>query len=324
MFRTIRTVVGCAFAALMIASSQAQTQWPTKPVRIIVTQTAGNATDIIARLVTERLTQNTGQQFIVENRPGAANVIGATAAARSAPDGYNFMFGTAAIYTTNLYTIKNLAYDPAKDFDMVALIARGVFMIVAHPSLPASNLREVVALARKEPGTLNIATDQPRNFTGLIAAWINKSTGANITTVPYVNMPQGVQDVLNNRVQLSILALPAAGPHIASGALKAIAVSSAQPIPGFEHVRPIADEIPGFDFFGWFNFSAPAGTPKDIIARFNAETGKVLDDPAFQKRISDMGFYSFGSPSIAKAEEFLKKELVDWEKVVDALGIEPQ
>ncbi len=316
-FLAVVLSIGSSFAP-------AQTSWPSKPVRIVVPQAAGNATDIIARLTTEKLTQNTGQQFVIENRPGAANMIGATSVARSSPDGYTFLFGTAAVFTTNLYTMKNLTYDPVKDFEMVALIARGVFMVVANPSLPANTLPEVIALAKKQPGKLNIATDQPRNFTGIIAQWINKSTGANMTPVPYINMPQGVQDVINNRVEMSILALPAAGPQLEAGKLKPIAVSSAQPIPGYENVRPIADVIPGFDFFGWFNFAAPAGTPKDIITKFNAETGKVLDDPAYQKRISDMGFYSFGSHPVSKADEFLQKELVAWKKVVDTLGIEPQ
>ncbi len=322
--KPITALTVAAFALAACATAHAQTSWPAKPARIVVPQAAGNATDIIARLTTEKLTQNTGQQFVIENRPGAANMIGATSVARSAPDGYTFLFGTAAVFTTNLYTMKNLTYDPVKDFEMVALIARGVFMVVANPSLPANNLPEVIALAKKQPGKLNIATDQPRNFTGIIAQWINKSTGANITPVPYINMPQGVQDVINNRVEMSILALPAAGPQLEAGKLKPIAVSSAQPIPGYEKVRPIADVIPGFDFFGWFNFSAPAGTPKDIIAKFNVETGKVLDDPAYQKRIAEMGFYSFGSHPVSKADEFLQKELVAWKKVVDTLGIEPQ
>lgn len=324
MKRIIAVVAAVLSISLAASAAQAQTTWPTKPVRIIVPQPAGNATDIIARLTTERLSQNTGQQFIIENRPGAANMIGATAVARATPDGYTFLFGTAAVFTTNLYTMKNMTYDPAKDFEMVSLIARGVFMVVAHPSLPANTLAEVIALAKKQPGKLNIATDQPRNFTGIIASWINKSTGANITPVPYINMPQGVQDVINNRVQMSILALPAAGPQLSAGTLKAIAVSSAQPIPGYEKVRPIADVIPGFDFMGWFNFAAPAGTPKEIVAKFNTETGKVLDDPAYKKRLAEIGFYSFGAHSIGHANDFLKKELVEWKKVVTALGIEPQ
>jgi len=324
MFRLTSMAVACFSLMSFTASVEAQTQWPTKAVRIVVTQAAGNATDIIARTVTERLTQQTGQQFVVENRPGGANLIGAQAVARSAPDGYTFMFATGAVFTTNPFTLKALPYDPVKDFAMVSLIARGPFLIVANPALPANNLAEVIELAKKEPGKLNMATDQPRNYTGLVASWITKATNADIVTVPYVNMPQGIQDLLANRVQLSILALPAAGPHLEAGKLKPIAITTAQSIPGYEKVRPIADQIPGFDISGWFAFVAPAGTPQDIVARFNAETGKVLDDPAFQKRIAEMGFFSFGSHTFAKADEFLKADIAAWKKVVDALGIEPQ
>lgn len=317
---------GFAAAALLLAivPATAQTTWPTKPVRIIVTQAAGNATDIIARTVTEKLAQNTGQQFIIENRPGGANVIGAQTAARATPDGYTFMFATGAVFTTNPFTLKALPYDAEKDFAMVSLIARGPFMIVAHPSLSANNLAEVVELAKKEPGKLNMATDQPRNYTGLVASWIAKATKAQITTVPYVNMPQGIQDLLADRVQLSILALPAAGPHLAAGKLKPIAITTAQSIPGYENVRPIGDVIPGFDISGWFAFVAPAGTPQDIVGRFNAETGKVLDDEAFKKRIAEMGFFSFGSHTIAKAQEFLRTDTAAWKRIVDALEITPQ
>jgi tripartite-type tricarboxylate transporter receptor subunit TctC len=316
-----------ALAAAIIlfsAAAQAQTAWPTKPVRIVVTQAAGNATDIIARTITERLTQSTGQQFIIENRPGGANVIGAQSVARATPDGYTFMFATGAVFTTNPFTMKALPYDPVKDFDMVSLVARGPFMIVAHASLPANNLAEVLALAKKEPGKLNMATDQPRNYTGLVASWVMKASGADIVTVPYVNMPQGIQDLLANRVQLSILALPAAGPHLAAGTIKPIAITSAQSIPGYEKLRPIADQIPGFDISGWFAFVAPAGTPKDVITKFNAETGKILDDAVFKKRLEEMGFFSFGSHTIGKADEFLKADIAAWKKVVDGLEITPQ
>ena len=313
-----------ALISLCSVAAFAQQAWPTKPVRIVVSQAAGNATDIIARTITERLSQSTGQQFIIENRPGGANVIGAQAVARATPDGYTFMFATGAVFTTNPFTMKSLPYDPVKDFEMVSLIARGPFLIVAHASLPASNLAEVIALAKKEPGKLNMATDQPRNYTGLVASWILKASGANIVPVPYVNMPQGVQDLLANRVQLSILALPAAGPHLAAGTIKPIAITSAQSIAGFEKLRPIADQIPGFDITGWFAFVAPAGTPKDIIAKFHAETGKVLDDAAFKAKIAELGFFSFGSHPIAKAEEFLKADTAAWKKIIDGLEITPQ
>ena len=318
--------IAATLALLTLAISPAlaqQTTWPTKPVRIIVSQAAGNATDIMARTVTERLTQSMGQQFIIENRPGGANVIGAQAVARATPDGYTFMFATGAVFTTNPFTLKALPYD-AKDFAMVSLIARGPFVIVANPSLKANTLAEVVALAKKEPGRLNMATDQPRNYTGLIANWVLKATGAQIATVPYINMPQGVQDLLADRVQLSILALPSAGPQIAAGKLKPIAITTAQSIPGYEKVRPVGDVIPGFDISGWFAFVAPAGTPKEIVARFHVETGKVLDDPVFKAKIAEMGFFSFGSHTIARAEEFLKTDTAAWKKIVDALGIKPE
>ncbi|HTP97147.1 MAG TPA: tripartite tricarboxylate transporter substrate-binding protein [Burkholderiales bacterium] len=307
--------------ALGDAGAQA---WPVRPLRIIVSQAAGGTPDIICRIVTERVSRTLGQQLIVDNRPGSGNVIGAQAAARATADGYTLFFATAAALVTNPYTFKSLPYDPQRDFTPVGMVAKGPFFVLAHPSVPAKTLAELIAFDRAQPGKLTFATDGPRNFSGMLAAWINKLAHSQILQVPYANMPQGVQDTLAGRTQLVILAIPSAAPLMKRGDLRALAVSSARRAPGYEDVPPIADTFPGFDFIGWFVFVAPAGTPVAIVQRFNRELDRVLKDPAVAQRLADLGFYTEGADTPAATGEFVRVQRESWGKVVREIGMQPE
>src|SRR5215470_6772288 len=189
----VRCLLLPAMLVVTAGTANAQT-WPERPVRVIVSTAAGATPDIICRIVMERLSRAIGQQIVVENRPGGANVIGAQAAARSAPDGYTFFFATAAALVTNPYTFKTLPYDPVKDFVVMSKVVEGPFLVLAHPGVQAKSLPELIALAKAEPGKLSFATDGPRNFSGMLAAWLNKLGGTSIAQVPYSAMPQGIQD----------------------------------------------------------------------------------------------------------------------------------
>ena len=298
--------------------------WPSQTVKMIVTQAAGGTPDIICRMLAERLSQSFSQSFIVENHPGAGNVIGTQLAARSNPDGNTLLWATAASLTTNVFTVKNLPYDPRKDFVNVARVAKGPFLIMANPKLAANSLPEVIALAKAKPGSLTIANDGPRNFSGLIAAWLNRKAGVEIRPVPYPNMPVGVQDTVSGRVDLAIIAIPSAVGMIKGGLLKPIAISSAQRAPGYENVAAVAETIPGFDFYGWMGVCAPARTPQPIIDALNARMGVILDDRTFAKGLEDIGFFSFGSHSQAVAEKAVRDELDLWQALVKEIGIEPE
>src|SRR4249919_3745146 len=204
----IGTVRRLLLAALMLAATHAQVQvraqsWPDRPIKFISSQAAGGGTD----------------------------VIGTQAAVRSAPDGYTFFFASAAALVTDPYTFKSLPYDPMKDFTVISRIAEVTFTVLAHPDVPVKNLPELLAYAKANPDKLAIATDGPRRFSGMIAAWLNKLGGTNISYVPYTQMTQGLQDVIAGRVQLLILAYPAAKGHIASGKLRALAVTSPNRMP---------------------------------------------------------------------------------------------
>jgi tripartite-type tricarboxylate transporter receptor subunit TctC len=322
----MRIVIRAALALLplLAAGTAAAETWPTRPIKMIVTQAAGGTPDIICRAIGVRLTRALGQQIVVENRPGAGNTIGAQAAARSAPDGYTFLFATAAALVTNPYTFKSLPYDPIKDFVQVGLIAKGPFVVLEHPSVPAKTLPEVFAYDKANPGKLTFATDGPRNFSGILAAWIDKLGGANIVQVPYATMPQGVQDTLAGRVQLTILAVPSAAPHIASGALRPLAVSSLQKLPNYPDIPTIADTFPGFEMIGWFSIAAPASTPPDIVARMNQELDKILKDPEMVHQLAVVGFFTEGAGTPDETRAFVKAQYDLWGKITRDIGLQPE
>ena len=320
-----RLLVLVLLAASVQADAQTAAQtWPTRPIKVIVSQAAGGAPDIICRLITDRLTRALGQQVVVENRPGSGNVVGAQAAARSAPDGYTYFFATAAALVTNPYTFKSLPYDPARDFAPVAMIAKGPFFVMAHPSVPATTLAELLAYDKANPGKLSFATDGPRNFSGILAAWLNQLGGMQILTVPYATMPQGVQDTVAGRTQLAVLAVPAAAPFIKRGALRPLGVSFARRIPGYEDVPTIAETFPGFEFIGWFAFVAPAGTPREIVQRMNHEVDRILKDQEVGQRLANLGFYTEGAGTPEALAGFVRAELAKWGRIVKEIGIQPE
>ncbi|HEY6864683.1 MAG TPA: tripartite tricarboxylate transporter substrate-binding protein, partial [Burkholderiales bacterium] len=298
--------------------------WPARPVRLIVSQAAGGTPDIVARLLAQRVGDALGQPLIVENRPGSANMVGAQAAARATPDGYTLFFATAAALVTNPYTFKSLPYDPVKDFAPIGMAGKAMFLILAHPSVPARDIKELVALDKADPGKLAFATDGPRNFSGMVAAWLNKLMGTQILAVPYANMPQGVQDTLAGRTQLVVLAVPAAAAFIRRGDLRPIAETFARRIPGYENVPPIAETFPGFEFIGWFAFVAPAGTPKDVVGAMNREIDKVLQDPEVRQRLATLGFYTEGGDTPQGTGRFVRSELAKWGRIVKEIGIQPE
>jgi|SRR5690348_10760301 len=298
--------------------------WPERPVRFIVSQAAGGTPDIICRMVAERVSQSLGQQVVVENRPGGGNVFGAQAAAHAAPDGYTFFFATAAALVTNPYTFKALPYDPKRDFVPVSMVASNPFFLLVNPSVPAKTLPELIAYEKAHPGKLTAATDGSRNFSGMLMAWLNKLAGTHIVQVPYPAMPRGIQDALAGRVQVIILAVASASPHMKRGTLRVIATSGIHRVPKFENVQPIAETFPGFDFLGWFALVAPTGTPADVIARMNKAVDAALKDPAVTKRFQDLGFFTEGAGTPESTGAFIRNQVDVWGKVVREIGVKPQ
>ena len=311
------------FTLVCLEATHAQT-WPERPIKLIVTQAAGGTPDILARLVTEEVGKRIGGSFVIENRPGGGNTIGTQAAARSAPDGYTFLWATAAALVTNPYTFKTLPYDPFKDFVTVGKVAEGPFVLLAHPDVPVQDLPSLIAYAKANPSKLNYATDGAKNFSGMIAAWINKLGGMDIPQVPYSAMPQGAQDAIAGRVQLVILAVPSARPLMEAGKLKALATSMPKRVPGLENIPAAAETFPGFDLTGWMAISAPTGTPAPILQRMNREMEIVLKNPAMVKRLAEIGFFTDGAGTLEEAAAYVKAQYDAWGKIVPAIGVKPE
>ncbi len=317
----------CVLLLVALAASAgpaAAQDWPARPIRVIVSFAPGSAPDIICRFVTDRLSRAVGQQIVVDNRPGSGNIIAAQAAARSAPDGYNFFCATAATLVSNPHTFKSLPYDPVRDFAPVAMIAKGPFFVLVHPGVPVKTLAELAAYDKANPGKLTFATDGLRNFTGMMAAWLNKIAGTNILTVPYAGMPLGIQDTLAGRTQVIILAIPAAAPRIRSGELRPLAASFAKRVPGYENVPAIAETYPGFELVGWFLIVAPAGTPAEVVQRVNREMDKILKDPETVRRLRDLGFFTEGAETPDAVAGTIRSDREKWERIVKEIGIQPE
>jgi tripartite-type tricarboxylate transporter receptor subunit TctC len=310
-------------ALLGALQAHAQT-WPNRPVRTIVSFAAGSAPDIVCRFLTDRLSRSLAATIVVDNRPGAGNIIAAQAAARSAPDGYNFFCATAATLVSNPHTFKSLPYDPVRDFAPVGMIAKGPFFLLVNPNVPAKTLAELVAYDKANPGKLSFATDGQRNFTGMMAAWLNKIAGTSMLTVPYAGMPLGIQDTVAGRTQVILLAVPAAAPRMRSGELRPLAASFAKRVPGFDEIPAISETFPGFELVGWFLMLAPAGTPNEIVLRMNREMDKVLKDADTAKRLAALGFFTEGAETPEAVAEAIRADTEKWGRIVKDIGIQPE
>jgi tripartite-type tricarboxylate transporter receptor subunit TctC len=323
MIRTILAASGLTFA--LATPSLAQT-WPDRPITFIVSQAAGSSPDVMARLLAGKLEPILGRPVIVEDKPGGGNVIGASAAASAAPDGYTFFFGTSAALTYNKFLVKKLPYDVARDFAPVALITRSYQLMVVNKNVPAKTLQEFIALDKANPGKYSIAVDGPRNLTGVTAAAMNELAGTKFLLVPYPNINNGIQDVIAGRVEGGVFSISVIDPQVREGAVRALGTTSIKRMDGAPDTPAAAEAIPGFDFSGWFMLVAPKATPAAIIEKMNAAVDKAMHDPQVREMAPKLGYEidpkSVGTP--ADAAGFLKGQLDYWDKITKRLGIEPE
>jgi tripartite-type tricarboxylate transporter receptor subunit TctC len=306
-----------------VLRAQAQS-WPARPVKFILSQPAGSGPDILARYVADQLAKGWNQAVVIENKPGGQNVIGAQAAARSAPDGYTFYYATTAAMVTNPFTFKSLPYDPAKDFAPVRLVGRSPFIIAAASQFPVKDLAEMLAKAKAEPGTISIATEGPKTFSGMLADSVAAMAGVKLNHVPYTKAPDALQDVIGGRVQLVCLPDAALTAYIKGGQVRPLAISTAQRSVELPNLPSLSETFPGFEYAGWNGVFAPAGTPPDVLARVNRDLEAVLRQPGVAQRMLELGSIVEPKMTVAEFDSFMRGERERWAKTVKVLGIQPE
>lgn len=303
---------------------RAQTAWPNKPVRWILSQPAGAGPDIIARYLGEQLSKLWGESVVIENRPGGQNVIGAQAAARSMPDGYTFFYGTTAAMITNVFTFKSLPYDPAKDFAPIRLIGRSAFFLAAGPAFSGTTLADAISQASAQPGALAVATEGPKTFSGILADSVAAMARVKFNHVAYTKASEAIQDVVGGRVGLVCLPEAALLGSLRSGQLRGLAVSTSQRSANFPAVATLSETFAGFEYSGWNALFAPAGTPPSILTRVNRDLEGLLGQPEVAQRLQQLGSSAEPNLSVAAFEAFMNAERDRWAQIVKNIGLTPE
>ena len=320
---TKRQLLQYAFAlglATCISPSMAQGSYPTNPVRIIVPYPAGGTTDIIARIAANQLTERLKQSFIVENRAGASGAIGAQAVARSAPDGYTLVMGTASSHGINSALQKNLPYDAVKDFAPITVVASTPNVIIANPNVPAKTLAELIALAKAQPGKINFGSTSAGGSPHMSAELLKVMAGIDMTHVPYKGAAPMLTDLVGGQVQIGFDNLPSSMAFIKSGKLRALAVTTAKRWPGAPELPTVAESVPGYEVSGWFGLLAPAGTPKEILNKIQSAVAEAVRSPEVAKQLRDQGAEPVANSPDQFAQE-IKADVEKWRKVANATGV---
>ena len=323
MQRWIKWIAGgMALAAVSNVFAQSPAaSFPNRPVKIIVAFPAGGGTDIAARILAPKLGERLGQQVVIENRGGASGVIGTELAARAAPDGYTLFMGTLGNFSVNQHLIAKLAVDPVKDFAPITKVVDVHFVLLAHPSLPANNVRELLALAKAKPGQLTHSSSGAGGAPHLGAELFKRMGGVDMTHIPYKGSAPSMQDVMGGQVSITFDSLLQALPFIRDGRLKALAVLGPVRSPQLPDVPTVAESgLPGYDLTNWFGLAAPAGTPKEIINKIYTDAAAVLQGQEVRERFSAMAATAAGTTP----EQFgtlIREDSAKWAKLIKEAGI---
>jgi tripartite-type tricarboxylate transporter receptor subunit TctC len=311
-----RLLISLAAGLICGQAALAQTAWPSRPVRIIVPFVAGGTTDVVARVVGQKLGEVWNQSVVIENRAGAGGNVGADVVAKAQPDGYNILMASGSIFTVNPHMYKKLPFDPEKDFIPVTNVAMGPMLVVVNPKVPAKNMKELIALAKSRPGQLNFGSAGVGSQVHMAGEGLAAAAGLDIIHVPYKGEALGYNDLVAGQIQLMVGNIAAAATFVPSGKLRALAVTGKERSKLLPEVPTVAESgLPGFDNTGWFGFVVPAGTPHDIVEKIHRDTAKVLDSTEMRGRLFVQGMTPVGNTpeQFAKA---IKEESVKWAKVV--------
>lgn len=308
------------FAGLTSAAS-AQAPYPNRNITLVLPFAAGSGTDTTTRLISKEVGTALGVSMVIDNKAGANGSIAASYVARSAPDGYTLFVTTNTTHSANPYLLKNMSYDPVKDFTPIARTGDLPFMLVIHPDIPANSVAELIALAKKEPGKFSYASGSSSAIVS--GATFARLAGIDLLHVPYKSSPPALTDVIAGRVSMMFIDVPTGLPHVNAKALKALAVTTKRPSALLPQLPTMDQTVKGFDITSWQGWLGPANMPKEMVTRLNAEIRKVIERPDIRNQLGERGMEAFsGTPE--EFDAFLKEQLVLWEKLIADAGIEKQ
>jgi tripartite-type tricarboxylate transporter receptor subunit TctC len=316
--RLSAAVFACLLSLGLAAPAVAET-FPERPVRLVIPFPAGGSTDLVGRLVAEKMSEGLGQQVVVENRGGAGGNLGAAEVARATPDGYTILMGTVATHALNPAVYTKMPYDAAKDFAPISLLVTVPNVLVVHPSVPANTAQELIALLKANPGKYSYASSGNGTPLHLSGELFKTMAGVDVVHVPYKGAGPALIDVIGGQVPIMFDNLPSSTQHIKSGKLKGLGVTSPKRSPAFPDMPALTEVLPGYETYTWNALFAPAGTPPDVIKRLNEEANKAVNDPKVKAKLAE-----FSATVVASTPEELGKhveaELAKWAPIVKASG----
>jgi tripartite-type tricarboxylate transporter receptor subunit TctC len=312
-----------AFACSAFAASLAHAQpYPSKSITFVVPFAAGSATDNLARVLSEQLSASWKQPVVIDNKPGASGFIAAQQVANAKPDGYTVFITANTTHAANSALFKKLPYDPVKDFEPIAVLGTVPLAVVVHPSIPATNMKELIAYGKANPGKLSFGSGSTSSR--MAGEMLKSMAGIDMVNIQYKSNPQAVTDLLGGQIQLVIADAVTTMPHAKAGKIRALAISTAKRSPIAPELPTVAESgVPGYEMVGWFAAYVPAKTPNDIVTRLNAEIVRILATPEAKARLASVGIETFTSTPEGLAQ-FQRVETAKWAKLVKAAGIEPE
>ncbi len=315
--RFLLLVLALAFAAPSVSQ-----QFPSRPVRIVVPTSPGGATDSFSRAIAQRLAEGWGQPVVVENRPGANQIIGADYVAKSAPDGYTLLVSDASSFVMNPHLYKKLPYDGLRSFTPITVLVRFPWVIAVHPSVPASSFQELVKLAKARPGLLSYGSFGLGSSAHISVDYLKRLAGIDIVHVPYKGAAPAVTALLTGEISMMMVTPLLVEPHARNGKLKLIAAATPNRIAGLPDLPTVAESgVPGYSAGTWFALAGPAGMPRELSARIHGEVMKVLNDPAFRERNVTKQWFEVVGNTPDQFADYLKTEYERWDKLIKLSGV---
>ena len=321
MIRPLSIALASAMIAGAAMAQAPDAGWPERPIRLVVPFPAGSSTDIIARIIAQKLGHRVGQQIVIENRAGASGNIGADAVAKAAPDGYTIGIATASTHAVAASLSANLPYDPIRDFAPVSMIGSQPYVLVLYPGLPVKNLAELIALAKAKPGTLNYGSAGVASLAHLATALLASMAGVTLTHVPYKSSAQSVTDMMTGRLDMQFATIAPTLPNIQAGQLRALVTSGRTRVAALPEVPTVAESgIAGYEAALWVSFVAPPATPAAIVARLNREVNEILSSAEGKEALVAQGMEAQPGPPDAVTER-IRTDIEKWRAVVTKAGI---